>query len=148
MNVPYNTAIRLLTRREHSAHQLSVKLRQRGFDTALIGQALQQLQQQDLLNDQRFSEMYIRMRTQRGYGPQRIQLELRERGVTDEIISTHLDPTNDKWTQYAIDVWNKKFSQEKTTDYKAQAKQKRFLQQRGFSFEQINAVFNQLDDNQ
>ena len=148
MSVPYNTAIKLLTRREHSAHQLSVKLRQRGFDTTLIEQTLQQLQQQDLLNDQRFTEMYIRMRTQRGYGPQRIQLELRERGVTNEIVNACLDHTNDKWSQHAIDAWQKKFARENTTDYKAQAKQKRFLQQRGFSFEQISAVFNQLDDSQ
>ena len=51
-----------------------------------IDAAIKQLKEEGLQSDQRFTEAYIRMRARRGFGPQRIELELRERGIEDEMI--------------------------------------------------------------
>ena len=50
-----NTAMRLLSRREHSQLELSAKLVHRGFDEGLIKGLLQELEQQDLQSDRRFA---------------------------------------------------------------------------------------------
>ena len=51
-----NTAMDLLSRREHSRRQLFDKLKQRGFEHEDIESALDLLQAENLLNDERFAE--------------------------------------------------------------------------------------------
>jgi len=45
------------------------------------------------------------------------------------------------WLELAKDVKCKKFGDSKFLDYKEKAKQKRFLQSRGFGFDEINQAF-------
>jgi len=128
----------LLARREHSRLELRKKLQLRSLDSASIDAVLKQLETENLLSDERFCECYVRMRMNRGYGPLRIQAELVERGVNESLIAEYLD--NDKvfWHQQVQQVRLKKFGEEIPRDNKEKARQIRFLQHRGFTFEQIN----------
>ena len=48
-------------------------------------------------SDQRYAEAYVYMRTQKGFGPLRIQAELRQRGVAAGIIHAVIDQDDEFW---------------------------------------------------
>ena len=137
-------AILLLTRREHAHFELTNKLLVKGYESSQIDQVLDQLEAEDLLSDRRFAECYIRSRASKGYGPCRINMELRERRVDEQIISDCLYHDWD-WYEQAVEVRKKRFGIEAVTNLKDRVKQQRFLQYRGFSTEQISVAMRRND---
>ncbi len=130
-------ALNLLARREHSRLELARKLRQRGMAGADLEQVLNELAAARLLSDTRFAEEYARSRAGRGYGPVRIRAELRERGIDDAGIQAALAELGEDWCRQAREARQRRFGAEPPADLKERARQSRFLQQRGFSPEQI-----------
>ena len=135
------TAMDYLARREHSVQQLTRKLTGRGFDEQLVEIAVAELVSDGLLSDARFAEAFVNSRIQRGSGPQKIRMELRERGVAAELISLSIGVFDDQWWQRVREVREKKFGSDQPADYKERSRQMRFLQQRGFTAEQISGAF-------
>lgn len=140
----YATAIALLARREHSVRELTVKLGARGVSAAMAEVVITRLIAERLQSDERFTEVYLRQRSSRGYGPIRISLELRERGIDDALISAELRRVADEgeidWFACAAMAYSKKYGVRPIEDIKERAKRMRFLQYRGFSHEQITAA--------
>jgi len=69
----------LLARREHTRLELERKLADREFDSTVIGDVLDRLQEDGLLDEDRFIESFVRTRVGKGHGPARIQAELGQR---------------------------------------------------------------------
>ena len=134
-----DTALGLLGRREHSRLELHHKLTRRGFDSAAVMGVLEQLMTEGWLDEQRYAEVYASTRADKGYGPLRIQRELRERGIEDSIIDSVLRSLDDFWQPKLNQLCQRRFQSPKNLADKA--KQQRFLRQRGFTFEQINQIF-------
>jgi len=132
-----SVAVRLLSRREHSTHEIRAKLLQRDFDEAEVEQALVELQQGDWLSDERYAEAYIRMRQQKGFGPIRIANELNERGVKESIVETYLYASEENWRQTLVKMYEKKYRNTAVEDYSEKAKRIRFMQYRGFALDMI-----------
>jgi regulatory protein len=131
----------LLARREHSLKELRQKLRARGFDSESINTVLDQLTREGLQSDQRYTESYLRSRISRGYGPVRIVMELRQRGITDDVIDNCIDSIDIDWLEALNTVRQKKFGFRLPGDYQQQAKESRFLQYRGFTSDQIRQLY-------
>ena len=139
----YNHALNLLARREHSRSELRFKLqRDETYQAEEIENALLRLTEAGLQSDSRFAESYVRYRSQRGMGAQRIRLELKERGVTSELIEQSLQEAEIDWFALAAEVRCKRFGERVPDDFKDRAKQQRFLQYRGFTHDQITESFN------
>lgn len=128
---------RLLGRREYSRFELVQKLLYKGFCEQKFNPVLDQFAQKNLQSDQRFAEAFCRFRTGKGYGPFKIEAELRLRGVSDEIIAQTLDSAEGDWYKIAKEIIERRFGVEKATDIKNKSKQWRFLQNRGFTPDQI-----------
>ena len=135
-----SVAVRLLSRREHSAFEIRDKLHKREFDSKEIEQAIIELQEGDWLSDERFAEAYIRMRQLKGFGPIRIAIELNERGVDEGIVSRYLQARDDIWLQTLVEQYGKKYKNKVIEDYNDKAKRIRFLQYRGFSLDAVYQV--------
>jgi regulatory protein len=131
----YNKSLDLLSRREHSAFELIQKLKKRYGSSNLIDDAIIRLKESNLLDDQRFAEAYIKARARKGFGPRRIDAELQQRKVCEAIINQELLMI-ENWNEIALLAFKKKFSNFQK-DTKEILKAKSFLQNRGFSFEQI-----------
>lgn len=142
----YAKAVELLARREHSAQELARKLHTRGCAPVLVEAVLARLEAERLQSDARYAEVYLRQRSEKGYGPQRIRAELQERGVDERLISEAMRRAEDEgevdWFERAALVYARKFGGRPVVDLKDRAKRQRFLQYRGFSHEQIAAVVN------
>lgn len=138
---PRRTAMNLLARREHSSRELKRKLKVRGMEGAAVDQALAALQEERLLSDERFVEMLVHSRISKGQGPLRIQAELREHGVSDDLVSAAVDVNDPQWHDKIKEVRHKRFGASLPSTIDERAKQMRFLQYRGFTSEQIRAAF-------
>jgi regulatory protein len=134
------SAVRILERREHSQKELIRKLKQREFSEEVVEETLGWLGEHDLLNEQRFASEYARMRAGRGYGPQRILQELRERGISEPEARDALGSLEQDWWAAAADIRQRKFGAALPSELADIAKQQRFLQYRGFSAEQARAA--------
>jgi len=134
-------ALDLLARREHSRFELQQKLTRYGFVAADIATVLDELVQQKLLNDARFTEEYVRMRVRRGFGPLRIREELHERGISTEIITESLFNSNFDWQELAKETFLKKFAGKSASSLSDKAAMMRYLQYKGYDFAVIKQVF-------
>ncbi|HIC39851.1 MAG TPA: regulatory protein RecX [Piscirickettsiaceae bacterium] len=131
----YTSAMRMLVRREHSRLELEQKLQLKAFDELDIVNTVDLLVEQDYQSNERFAQEFIQMRFNQGKGPIKIAGELRQRGIE------HFDLSVFDWFALARSIRENKYGVEALLDYNEQAKQKRFLQSRGFNFEQINQSF-------
>ncbi len=137
-------AMNLLARREHLRSELAVKLRKRfGSDAeSMIDAVLDELGAEQLLSDERFMESYIRQRVGKGYGPDRIRQELRQKGVDSALLELAMDSAEVDWVERAAEVRLKKFGATPPTDFKDKARQLRFLNYRGFGGEFAGAALD------
>jgi len=135
-------AMDLLMRREHAVGELQKKLNARDYDTEIVAEVVEQLASEGLVSDTRFTEAFVRYRANNGRGPQRIQSELRERGVNEKIQAAYLDMGDSRWFERAAQVRSKRFGDALPEDFKERARQARFLQYRGFTSEQIREVLD------
>ncbi|NIW86811.1 MAG: regulatory protein RecX [Gammaproteobacteria bacterium] len=130
-------ALELLAAREHTRVELARKLRRRGSPAPAIEQTLDALAAEGHLSDDRFAEAYVRRRAGAGFGPLRIQQELRERGVDPGVIAGHLDAEAHDWVARAAQAREKRFGRAPPANRREWLRQARFLDYRGFTGEQI-----------
>ena len=137
----YNKALDIISRREHSQKELTDKLVKKYDVPELISSVIHNLIEKNLLNDFRFSQAYVVARKRKGFGPKKIGYELVSRGVNENTASEVIDAESG-WNEAALQAFNKKYKAGISKDFKERNKQKVFLQNRGFSFEEIDSVFN------
>ncbi len=142
----YATGLRLLARREHSIQELCHKLKGREHPADIVEQVTDDLVAEGLLSDRRFAEAYAYSRSERGFGPLRIQAELRDRGIGDALALAALAELAPDWIASARRQRHKRFNANTPIDFNARVKQQRFLQQRGFTTEQSRAAFHRNTD--
>jgi regulatory protein len=134
------SAMNFLARREHSRRELKQKLKKRFPNEELVELELQRLANENLQNDARFAESFVRQRTGSGYGPVRTRQELRERGISDAAISDTIEGFGIDWPSVADQAYRKKYGEIAAIDLKEKAKRSRFMQYRGFAPEHYGSL--------
>ena len=134
----YNSAVRMLSMREHGTRELHDKLVAKGFAAATVDDVISQLLEQRLLSDERFVEMMFRAAISKGHGPNRVTQSLHHKGVDRYLIESHLGTSDVDWWALALTVKQKQFGSDKAVDWQQKQKQLRFLHGRGFTLDQIN----------
>ena len=109
-------------------------------------QVVERLKAERLVSDERFIEGLIAARRRRGIGPLRVQQDLQRKGIPGEAIEQWLDPGGREWIELLHEVRRKKFGVKQPRNFSERAKQARFLQGRGFTFDQIQQVLSGRDD--
>ncbi len=137
-------AVRYLSRREYGIEELRQRLLQRGADSGTAEKVVGDLADENLVSDQRFTEMYVRMRIRRLFGPLKIRGELRSRGISDYLIAQEMPQEQEAWFDTAMQWASKQHRGE--LDYAGRAKIYRSLMNRGFSHEQANVALDSLSD--
>ncbi|MDT4288131.1 regulatory protein RecX [Methylomonas sp. MO1] len=135
--------LRLLSRREHSRRELLDKLALRGFNRDEAEPVIDGMAELNWQNDERYTECYVRQRIRSGYGPVRIRYELQQRGINDVDLDAHAEELGG-WQTVLLEVYSRKYDDEKLRSQNEWLKRSRFLQQRGFSGEMIKRLFAEL----
>ena len=140
-----NKAIYLLARREHSRQELIRKLIQKGFRAKDIHPVLDELENENLLNEERFIGSFIRTRRARGFGPLKICAELKIHGIDRHRWLACEEWREELWQNSAILLCAKRFGFVAQKTHEQRILQSRYLQQRGFTSQQIKIAMNTQD---
>jgi regulatory protein len=153
-------ALRILVRREYSRLELRRRLLEHAASEEELDALLDTLEQKKQLSDQRYAESRARV-LGRKYSSARIGQELRRQGVGDADMAQAMHDARAADLQRARTIWQRKFgsrpsfglnddgsnnasndaSSDRTNNTAAErARQIRFLQSRGFSFDIIRQV--------
>ena len=139
---PVQRALGLLTRREHSRHELVRKLKQRGVEADDAAAAIERLAEAGWQDDARFAESLLRSRAGNGYGPGYIRAELATHGLGSEAIAAAMDGFEGDWIENARDLLQRRHPQALAGDREARRKAADFLLRRGFAMEHVRAAIN------
>jgi len=129
-------AFRYIAKRERTVAQLSARLERDGISTPVIGEVVAQMISDGYLSDQRFAALYAEdRRAIDGWGNERIIKNLRETGISTEIIEAvagsrgHSDQVDD-----AIRVLDQRIGV-KPSDERERERALGMLARRGYSLE-------------
>ena len=143
-------AIKFLSYRARSEAEVRSKLAQSGFSPKIIAATLAKLRSLKLLNDETFARSFAEARIEdRGYGPLRVEGELRQRGIEKALVGRLLDESfgRNGGKARAQALVEKRFGGKNLTDTKTLRRAAAFLQRRGYRDSVIAEVLNQpLDD--
>lgn len=123
--------MRLLSQREHSRAELTVKLGPHCHTADELDALLNELSAKGWLDDQRATDSLVR-RQARKFGAARIRQDLQAKGLSSELIAGALADLSGSEVARAHAVWQKKFGLLAQSPAE-RAKQMRFLLTRGFS---------------
>ena len=137
-------ALRLLSQREHSRHELEPKLQAFEETPGELAQALDFLAAKGFINEQRVVESVVNRRSTK-LGASRVRQELQAKGLPAEAIAEAVQNLRSTELERAREVWRKKFGAQ-PVDAPARAKQIRFLVSRGFAPEVVRRVIAGADD--
>ncbi len=141
---PYNKALDILSRRDHTEHEMRTKLKQKEYTVEQINDTIDRLFTNNLLDDPLFAERYILSTIRyKAVGPRWLQQKLKQRGIEENIISEEIASLLDEkqqqnLIQQAIAKWQKLHSQHAADKIRLT----RFLLSRGFQAQIINQEIN------
>ncbi len=139
-----NVAYRYLSYRPRSEAELKQRLRYRGFEESQIKMVINKLKEQNLLDDTAFARFWKENREMFRPRSQRLtRLELRKKGVADEIIDEVIDKSNDMDSAYHAAMSK---SQHLTgQDYEGfRRRLGDYLKRRGFDYSVINQTIKRV----
>lgn len=155
-----NKAVQLLAQRDHSSYELTNKiiqfftkkikcsedeyyeqLNQLKIETADV---IQYCTNQNWMNDTQYIEKYIVMRANKGYGRYKIAMELKQRGLSTNLIHELLRILDINWVYNAHKQLLKKFKQVNVKNISEKQKVTQFLVTRGYTQDDIKDVYNLL----
>ena len=137
--------------RARTAHEVQQKLVQSGFEAAVAEDTVVRLHELGYLDDEAYARNYVEARFRnRGYGPGRLRRDLRRRGVAAGLIDTVLDEmmvqedllaaarghAEKRWPRLAAEA----------DPYKRRKKLSDYLVRRGFSFDVVRRVIDDLEN--
>ncbi|MCL2525799.1 MAG: recombination regulator RecX [Coriobacteriia bacterium] len=123
-------AHRIIRRREKTEHELFKRLREKGHDPTSSRQVVERFVEVGLVDNRRYVELYLREAQGSKKGWYRIVRELKQRGISSELLEEFEVPTDDEELQRAALV----IERLSVETIKEREKALRKLVARGFSY--------------
>ena len=141
-----NLALKFLGYRARSEAEVRAKLTQSEFAPKIVEPTLEKLRALKLLDDEAFARSFAQARIEnRGYGPLRLERELRLKGVAKAVVGRILDETFAKHggKERARALVDKRFRGKDLKDAKTLRRAISFLQRRGYRDSVIGEILRQ-----
>ena len=138
--------IKHISYKQRTCKEVSDKLRDLEYVPSQIEEAIDKLIEMGFLDDQKYAEEFVDTRQKR-YGRKRIFLELRKRGITEQVAENALDSFLDIDAGYeqALEMARKKYAQcEGLETQKAAARIQGMLLRKGYSYDVVNTIIKEL----
>lgn len=142
-----NSAIRILEKSYKTEKEIKDKLIDKGFSEQIIVEVSKVLKKYDLLNDKKYTDMYIKDRI-KNQGRNKIKYSLIKKGISENLIEEKLENLNcedEKNTAYILGEkkYNILIKREKDK-FKLSQKLFRFLMGKGYNYECTIEVVNKI----
>ena len=139
-----NTALHYLGYRPRSEFEIKERLRRRGFDDNTAESVIAKLREQGLVDDASFARFWQENRD--SFSPRSqwlTKLELKQKGVTDDIIAQAIDAIDDDDSAYRAAL--SKAQRLSQVDYQSfRRRLGEYLKRRGFGYGVINHTIERL----
>jgi len=141
----YQKALHFLSYRPRSSAEVRQNLTKRGIPEALVNETVNRLQQAGLINDQEFARAWVENRNIfQPRSKSALRMELRRKGLSDEIIQPVLDEQVDEET-LAFDAARKYARRLTGLEWlRFRLKLSGFLARRGFSYTTLSPVVSEV----
>ncbi|MCX6003191.1 MAG: RecX family transcriptional regulator [Chloroflexi bacterium] len=139
-----NVAYRYLSYRPRSEAEMRERLQHRNFEDSQIEIVINKLKEQNLLDDTAFAQFWKENRESFRPISQRLtRLELRKKGVADEIINEVVSQTDDKDSAYRAALSKaKRLSHQEYETFRRRLSD--YLKRRGFDYSVINQTIKRV----
>ncbi len=125
-----------LGRRDHSEHELRVKLARKTDNQQWIDDVIEACYEYRYLDDARFVESFMRSAQNKGFGINRIQRDLKLKGIPEQLCSEHFQNNDFDYINSATELLQKRYH-ERIENAHLKQKVMAFLQNKGHNFEHI-----------
>ena len=144
-----HAALRLLSARPRSTAEIRERLQRKGFSATSIEQTIERLSDLELLDDTAFARLWIENRqTLRPRGVNALRNELRQKGIQRDIVEATLqdDELVGDETEQALTIARSIVHKYRDSPNRATFTRRLggYLQRRGFHFDTIHPVIDQL----
>ena len=144
--VAYLIAIKYLDYRERSETEIRAHLNKRDINERVIEDVIDRLLRSGLVDDHRFAANWVENRLEfRPRGRRALSYELRQKGISEEIIRETLDSINDEELAYQAAMKKAKNYQSLEWD-EFRKKMLGFLSRRGFSYNITSTILTRVWD--
>lgn len=143
-----NYACKLLKYRSRSQKEIEDRLKKKKFSAEIIEKVIPWLKEKQYLDDLKFAQEWIAQRQRKGYSEKLIRWELKQKGVSEEMVSSNLSNQEGLLSNKEV---AKKLVEKKIKLYKnlepAKVKQRvqNLLLRHGFSWEVIGEILKKND---
>jgi len=139
-----DTAVRILTSRSHTAHELALKLKKRRIRGEIIERVAAECVRLNYIDDEDTARRYVAELKSKGYGRRHVSAAMQKKGIAADTAEVALEDgySDAEEKEVALKMLEKKkpaFTREKDR-YKRKGKIYRYLYARGFSPETIASV--------
>jgi regulatory protein len=143
-----NTAVRILTHRDHSRYELKQKLQQRGFGSSVIDTVIAECERLNYINDPRTAHLYILQLKNKRYGKRYIRMALKKKRLNSKAIENTLlqnySEADERENASKLLEKKREAFERQTDPQKKSDKIYRFLYSRGYSKDVITALIRDL----
>ncbi len=141
------TALSFLSYKDRTKREVIRKLKEKGFTKEVTKKTLLFLIDYGYINDLEFSKKFVKQQvSSKGYGRFKVVRDLREKGVSDEIIEKVTANIEEDEKETALKFALKKARKLDINEYKDRQKLYAYLQRRGYSFDIIKSVLEELKE--
>lgn len=140
IEIALQRAINFINYRPRSENEVRKNLNKHKAEEAVIEEVIERLQKGSMLNDENFAELWIENRSDfRPRGRRALRMELRQKGISDEIIETTLqDLDEDDLAYRAAQKQARKYRNLDWQNFRK--KMNGFLARRGFNYGIISSI--------
>jgi regulatory protein len=113
-----------------------------GYEEALVLDVIHDFARKGYQSDRRFAEVLSGHRLRQGYGPLRVQAELRQKGIAERALCVPVEPGD--FDQALEKAYRRRYGDAIPESLEDRAARERYLLRRGFSGQQIRLFFREL----
>ena len=124
-------ALDFLSRRPRTVNEIEKKLSEE-YAPDIISRVMDMLNEYKYIDDAAYALEYAKERMKAGYGPLKIEWEMREKGISQELIEAALEPIKAIQIPTAIGALRAKYRNKPDVDEKEKGRAFNYLQRRGF----------------
>lgn len=142
-----NYAFLLLRFRARSQHEIRSRLKKRKTPSSVIGKVIKHLKKYNYLDDQEFVDSYIKASLTKGWGPIRVDYNLKKLGISGVLRKQAVDKVENQSGRLISQLLNEKVNSLRNNKpdldkRKLREKTIRFLANRGFRYKNIFKYLN------
>lgn len=134
-------AFDIISRKLVSSKELALALSKKGYDDVIIQRVTHEMESLGYIDDAYYAEMFLESCMAKTWGRRKIVYELKQKGISAEIISELDDKLREMYDDDEIkDIIISRYGSEDLLDIKVKARITRYFASRGFDFSDINTA--------